>query len=162
MTRREQDREDILAEATALVERVELQIAGETDPIVVGFRRNGAVAIYFGQDAAYQFNANCQLRRAFVDYLLLKAVRGGLAALRRERTAEEVQLVRHDLNAQETAAFLAQMNARIAALRDELQADRATVLRQISPSGLAATRVEDWLRKFPDRIEIANSPRADS
>ena len=45
MARREQDREDILAEATALVERVELQIAGETDPIVVGFRRNPATAL---------------------------------------------------------------------------------------------------------------------
>jgi hypothetical protein len=162
MTRREQDREDILAEATALVERVELQIAGAAESIVVGFRQSGAAAIYFGQDVAYQFNAGGKLRRAFVDNRLYKAERGRLAALRRERTAEEVQLVRRDLNAQEAAAFLAQMNARIAALRDELQADRATVLRQISPSGLAATRVEDWLRKFPDRIEIANSPRADS
>lgn len=37
MARHSEDREDILPEATALVERVELEIDGLEDPLVVGF-----------------------------------------------------------------------------------------------------------------------------
>ena len=42
MARRESDREDLLREATALVERAELTIEGFDEPIVVGFRRDGS------------------------------------------------------------------------------------------------------------------------
>jgi hypothetical protein len=160
MARREHEREDLLAEATALVQRAEFQIAGEAEPVVVGFRRNDAAAIYFGQDAAFQFNADDQLRRAFLDDRLYKADCGRLAALRRERTADEVQLLRHNLDAAETGAFLSKMHARIAALREELLNGRAVLLRQFSESGDAAARAADWLRRLPDRIDIASSPRA--
>ena len=124
MARQENPREDLLAEATALVERAELRIAGFAEPIVVGFRRNGAASIYFGQDAAYHFNTANELRRAFIGGTLYKADRGRLAALVRRRTAAEVELVRHDLD--ETVAARLPRHASPAANRISCGARRGS------------------------------------
>ncbi len=84
MARDEQDREDLLREATALVERVELaptdNEAGEH--IVIGFRAGGAASVYFGGDTAYHFNSDGELRRAYADGLLYKADIGRLTSTR--------------------------------------------------------------------------------
>ncbi len=67
MARDESSREDLLREATALVERIEL-VPHATDPliaasdlfdkhIVAGFRRDGALSVFFGEDPVYHFNA---------------------------------------------------------------------------------------------------------
>ncbi len=97
MARDEEDREDLLREATALVERVELQIYGLLESVVAGFRRDSAASFFFGQDVVYQFNTACELRRGFFEGKLLKAERGRLIQLTRQRTAESVNLVRHEL-----------------------------------------------------------------
>jgi hypothetical protein len=162
MARREEHREDLLAEATALVERAEFQIAAEPAPVVIGFRRNGAASVYFGQDVAYQFNAANQLRRAFVNDRLLKADRGRLASLMRVRTEDEVQLVRHDLDPTEIDAIMAQIGMRIARLRDESLSGRAELLRQSPESSDVTARITNWLRQLRDPIEIARSPRVDN
>src|SRR5687767_7509073 len=99
MAREETDREDILREATALVERVELLVPGCAESVVMGFRRNGSASFFFGADPVYQFNTSGELRRAFVTGQLIKADRGTLAAFDRHRTETEVQFVRRDLNA---------------------------------------------------------------
>jgi hypothetical protein len=162
MSRGEEHREDLLAEATALVERAEFQIAEESAPVVIGFRRNGAASVYFGQDVAYQFNAANQLRRAFVNNRLFKADRGRLASLVRLRTEDEVQLVRHDLDIDEIDAMMAQMGARIARLRDEILSGRAKLLRQVPERGDVTARIANWWRQLSDPIEIARSPRVGS
>jgi hypothetical protein len=162
MSRREEQREDLLAEVTALVERAEFEIAEESAPVVIGFRRNGAASVYFGQDVAYQFNPANQLRRAFVDNRLFKADRGRLASLMRIRTEDEVQLVRHDLNPGEMDEIIAQMGVRIARLRDEILSGRAKLLRQVPESGDVTARIANWLRQLSDPFEIARSPRVGS
>ena len=162
MAQREEHREDLLAESTALVERAEFQISAEPAPVVIGFRRNGAASVYFGQDVAYQFNSANQLRRAFVNNRLFKADRGRLASLVRLRTEDEVQLVRHDLDIDEIDAMMAQMGARIARLRDEILSGRAKLLRQVPESGDVTARIANWWRQLSDPIEIARSPRVGS
>ncbi len=47
MARQPEVREDFLTEATALVERVELRVAGCREAIVAGFRRNGSATVMF-------------------------------------------------------------------------------------------------------------------
>src|SRR5215212_3746686 len=123
MAREESSRENLLREATALVERIELSprttdvsIAASKlldQSIVAGFRRDGALSIFFGEDPVYQFNAAGELRRAYCNGKLLKATRGQLAALERVRTENEVQLVRHELSREEEAVFLKQMEDRL-------------------------------------------------
>ena len=95
MAREEADREDLLGDATAFVERIEWRLpsgdpTAQSDPpgqiVFAGFRADDAVSFYFDADPVYHFNAAGQLRRAFCQGLLLKAERasGGIepAALR--------------------------------------------------------------------------------
>ncbi len=64
MARHEEEREDLMRDAKALVDRIELVVPGFEEPVVVGFRTNGAASFYFGQDAVYHFNSQLELRRA--------------------------------------------------------------------------------------------------
>ena len=80
-----QDREDLLAEATALVERIELDVDEMDESIVIGFRPSGAGSIYFGPDAAYHFTSHNRLRRAYANGLLYKAEKRRLISLDRRR-----------------------------------------------------------------------------
>jgi hypothetical protein len=133
MARDESNREDLLREATALVERIELipkDVANDAH-IVAGFRREGALSIFFGEDPVYQFNAAGELRRAYRDGQLLKATRGRLAALQRVRTQAEVQLVRHELSREEEAAFMSQMNERLRDFAELINANLFEVVGQV-------------------------------
>src|SRR5687767_10093010 len=120
MARRESDREDLLREATALVERAEVSIRGHEEPIVAGFRRDGSASFYFGGDPVYQFNTACELRRAYIGGLLYKAERGRLVALRRERSETEVVLHRTEIPDDESAALLDGLQNRLTRLHNAL------------------------------------------
>jgi hypothetical protein len=158
MARNEADREDLLREATALVERIELTIAGFNEPIVCGFRRDGSASFYFGGDPVYQFNAAGQLRRAFVAGRLLKAERGRLIALRRQRSQQEIALVRDELAAEAQAALLADLGRRLERLEQTLQAGDYSVHGEVPPGGKIIGRVSEWLKNRPSAVEIAAVP----
>ncbi len=104
MSRLEEDREDLLREATALVARIEIRIYSFHEPILAGFRQNGAATFFFGQQMVFQFNSAKQLRRGFADGRLFKAEHGRLSVLTRQRTADAVALIRHDLSPEESSA----------------------------------------------------------
>lgn len=72
MAKEPQDREDLLRDGTQFVRRLEIEVRTATvrdtdQPTIVfcGFRENGALSVYWGQDTVIQFNASGQLRRAF-------------------------------------------------------------------------------------------------
>ncbi len=111
MAREEQARENLIAEATALVERVELLLAGVAEPVVAGFRTDGSASLFFADDPVYQFNSQGKLRRAFVGGLLYKANAGRLVEMTRSRAAGQVQLVSRELSADALAEFLAALRA---------------------------------------------------
>jgi hypothetical protein len=160
MARQEQDREDLLRDATALVERVELRVAGYEVPVVVGFRRDGCASIYIGQDPAYHFNTAGELRRAFVDGRLYKAERGRLASLVRQRTDSEVQLLRSDLTDIEAANFCKAMRAHCAKLGQPIAIGEFTLVGQVPDDIDVAARASKWLADMPEEVAIAPSPRA--
>jgi hypothetical protein len=169
MARDESSREDLLREATALVERIELRLStadlsnAESDlvelPIVAGFRRDGAFSIFFGEEPVYQFNTGGELRRAYCDGKLLKAIGGRLAALERVRTQHEVQLVRHDLSRDEEAAFLNQMEDRIRHFSRSIDANVFEVVGQVPPNTDVFSRLKKWLATH-DKWQIAAKPNA--
>ncbi len=120
MARQESDREDLLREATALVERIELApAAGDGKDVVIGFRRDGAASIYFGTDPAYHFNSSGELRRAYCDGLMYKAEHGQLVSLERIRRENEMQLVRRTLTDAKEAEFLATLLRRLRELAEQ-------------------------------------------
>ncbi|HTQ37693.1 MAG TPA: hypothetical protein VMJ32_01625 [Pirellulales bacterium] len=159
MAREEVNREDLLRQATALAARVELAAAGCEEPIVAGFRRDGAASFFFGQQVVYQFNAANQLRRAFLNGRLYKAHCGRLVQLTRHRTAESVDLLHHNLNDAETAQFLADALSRLQSLHRMLSTLQLRIVGQVPTEVDVPGRVRAWLAMLPDMIPVASSPR---
>lgn len=166
MARDESNREDLLREATALVERIELAPAGgdEGEHVVIGFRAGGAMSVYFGDDAVYHFNSRGRLRRAYGDGLLFKAEHGTLIALERIRQENEVQLVRRPLPAAEQTKFLATMHERLGHLKECCLKERSdpqslVTVGQVPANADVLRRVLDWL-EHAQPITIARSPHA--
>jgi hypothetical protein len=160
MARAEHDREDLLREATALVERAELQIAGWEEPVVVGFRRNGSFSCYFGGDPVYQFNTAGELRRAFVAGLLYKAESGRLIALQRERNPSETVLFRKACDRAEETNLLTAARERLQTLSLALQGTGITVIGQVSTGGDVVGRVRQWLSTLPAELRVADRPHS--
>jgi hypothetical protein len=159
MSREEKSREDLLREATALVVRAEFKTAGADESIVAGFRRDGAASFFFGQQIVYQFNIDGELRRGFLEGRLYKAERGRLVELTRNRTADSVDLLRHELTASEVIQFLCDARTRLEQLDDALSAPGLHIVGQVPPGEDVVGRIRMWLDKLPAAILLANSPR---
>jgi hypothetical protein len=158
MARHAQDREDLLAEATALVERAELA-TGPDEHVVVGFRANGAGSLFFGGEPVYHFNPADELRRTYQAGELIKAERGRLVALARRRTTTEVQLLRRELDATETEQLLRELSDRIAQLAATLNSGQFALVGQVPSGADVLGRACAWLSKFAGCITIAPSAR---
>lgn len=161
MARQESDREDLLREATALVERIELAPPGasEADHIVAGFRREGALSIYFGADPTYHFNPAGDLRRAYIDGLLYKAQDEHLVSLERVRTNEEVQLVSRQLSGDQQHSILDVMSHRLSELARQIEKGELTIVGQVPNDADVLGRVARWLKSH-DQITVAARPNA--
>ncbi len=129
--RNEADREDIMREAVALHRRASVQVQGWDEPVVVGFKRTGAMSVYFDQDPVYQFDTEGRLRRAYRDGLLYRTQGTTLAELRRERSEEQTTLVRRDLDAQELCGFLDEMEKHLRHLHSQFESGLACTLEMI-------------------------------
>jgi hypothetical protein len=144
MARGESNHEDLFAEATALVERIEL-VPADSTAVVAGFRKNGEFSVFFGDDPAYHFNADNELRRAYCDGLLIKANSGRLASLRRVRTENETQLVHHVFSDAEQEAFLAETTRRMEQLEVALTNEAFELKGQVPADTDVLRRVSNWL-----------------
>jgi len=114
VSRIESDREDLMAEAVALMPRAEwLQGDGET--LTVGRFRDGRLTVFLGADPVYQFDPDGRLRRAFVDGCLYRTQGTTLARIERRRGDNETVLARHDLSPQNVRHFLSEMRSHISA-----------------------------------------------
>jgi len=158
LARYQQDREDLLREATALVPRVELSVEGYQENIIIGFRKNGSLSIYFGPERVYHFNAQHQLRRAFIGGLLFKAEKGTLASLKRQRNAGQVQMLRHDLDQDETLQFTETAQQHLLRLAAALTENRFQLVGQVPTDTPLIDRIIAWSSALGRRIEIAEAP----
>lgn len=175
MARDEQNREDLWAEARALLVRGEIGwsraarppvsfaaagVPAEPDEtkLVCGFRAGGAASFYFGHDRVYHFNAAGALRRGFLQGRLLKAEQGTLVRLERQRTATESLLVRYAMSPAESRQVLAEARALLAWLEDALRRGAAEIGRAV-PDGLSLRRrLEGWLAQLPECLPVAQRP----
>lgn len=169
MALEESPREDLLREATALVERIELvpssayalvsTNAAPDRTIVAGFRSNGALSVFLSDDEVYHFNGVAELRRAYLGGHLYKAARGELVELTRVRTAEQVELRSRTLNAREQDAFINRMKDRLSALKSDLTAGKLAAHRQVPLDADALSRLRVWLTEHT-AYSIADRPNA--
>lgn len=158
MAREEHPREDLLREATALVERLELLPENGDASIVVGFHQEGAASFYFGEDPVYHFNSAGELRRAYVKGKLYKADQRHLVELTRLRTPQQTQLVRDPLSPNETAAFLAAARQNLSRLASHLATHSFSLRGEVPQGANVVERVKSLLEKLPDQLLIAASP----
>ncbi len=161
MARHEQDREDLIAEAKALVRRTEWRLPGAADPVVLGQRTNGWFSVYFDPERVFHFNERGELRRAFVAGLMYRSSAQGLARLRRNREGVAAsELLRDDLSVAECDGFLQQLEAPLRGLLEDLRQRRAEVLREVVPPEAAPT---DWgallEQTLPPRLAGRVGPR---
>jgi hypothetical protein len=157
MARYEADREDLLEEATALVERVELVSLRAKDVVVIGFRRNGCGSIYLGADPAFHFNSLGELRRAFAKGRLVKAEHRRLVLLDRVRPADAVHLERTDLSSEEQERVVEEWNALLVELRSRLFSGEFAVARQVPGDADVLARVKTWLESGLIPLRVAES-----
>jgi hypothetical protein len=135
MARNEANREDLIREAVALPERVELQVPGFEEPITIGFRATSAMSVFIGQDPVYQFDPEGRLRRAYVAGFLYRSEQTTLARLQRVRTESETRLLRHDLDSDQLGEFRHEMTNILTSLAASVRSRDAGVLRAV-PSDL--------------------------
>lgn len=148
MARNEQDREDLMREATGLSPRAEITASWLTEPLVFGFRKSGGLSLYFGADPVYQFNSDGQLRRAYVDGKLLKADQGKLVSITRDRNTQHVTLWSSELSTIETLQFLEKVQARCEPLMHSLAAGEITLLTESPTESNALNRLQAFLAKL--------------
>lgn len=150
-----------MREATALVERCELRTPALPGfEVVVGFRRNGALSIYFGADLVVQFDPQGRIRRAYWHGDLLKAESGQLVRLQKERTQTESLLLRHELEAGEQQSILSEIEAKLRLLGGDLSAGAHHLVGQVPADTDVVSRLRSALQQLPRPIEIADRPNA--
>jgi hypothetical protein len=161
MAREESEREDLLREATALVERIELAPAQSRydKHVVIGFRADGAMSLYFDTDPVYHFNRNGELRRAFCDGKLIKAEKQRLISMQRLRQLGEVVLLRHEMSNEEQTSFVFKMLRRLRSLQQQCTAGELVSVGQVPDDADVLRRALEWLADH-DEIQIAYSPHA--
>ncbi len=160
MAKNEQDREDLMREASALSPRAELIAPAFAESIVVGFRTSGSLSIYFGADPVYQFNSTGELRRAYVRGELFKAVKGRLQQLHRERDAVQVTLWQSDLSDAEQLAFLQEMENRCNQLANAVAHDQFELIEEIPSDSRAIELLSRFLAKIETPPRVAAFPNA--
>ena len=130
-TRIEADREDLMAEAVNLRERIELKVPGIDHP-----------------EPMCRFDSDAQLRRAVRGGQLYRTQGGTLAQLTRVRHEDVTNLERRDLSPTEVEAFLGLVAADLRHLNDEVIAGRCEVLREVGTSAEFIARLTSLLARL--------------
>ena len=149
-TRIEADREDLLAEAVNLCERIELRVPGSHDAVTIGCNDLGHWSFYFGAEPMYRFDAEGRLRRAVRDGKLYRTQGGTLAELTRVRLEQETQLQRRDLSPTEVEAFLGEVRTHLSHLHQEFTTGRCHTLREVGTQANFAGRLNAMLARMAE------------
>ena len=159
MAREPSDREDLLRDAVGIPHRVEFRIDQDEPSIVIGFRPNGAVSIYWGQDEHFQFNAAGQLRRAYWQEQLVKAERGRLVTMRREYQAERTVLLSRQMDQHETTHLFERLRVVIQQLTQAIANCQVEIVGVVSQDDRdVLSDADQWLKKMAGAMTIANRP----
>ena len=160
MARQEEEREDLMREAIALVNRCEIKVDFLDDTVVVGFRKDGSPSFFFGQNEVYQFNRHDQFRRGYDGQSLIKSVDGKIVGMHRQRQDDRVNLVSKPFSAAESQAYTRKILDRLSELRSCLLNGNSQILNQVTTDSNIdlSSRISEWIGNLKS-IEIAKTPR---
>ena len=147
----EKSREDLLRDGKGFFSRGELKLGQEK--VIVGFRKQDQIAIYFGEDPVFQFNAELSLRRVYFKGDVFRAEAGRLVQL--TRTSKGGQVLFHSKPASESTLqeLFSSLSECLSQIRSALQARNWTVVGE--EPGLFLVRLANWMNKVGDSIVIA-------
>lgn len=163
MARTEADREDLFAEATALIRRCELipsspgrDSTSTAAPILIGTRRNEGFSIYLDPDDVWHFDAGNRLRRGFFQGRLFRSGdREQLIQLDRVRTTKASLLQQVDLGSERQTELLNRLQQRLSRIRDDVRGGNLQIGRHAPHDELPA----DILRHLMERVQrISSTP----
>lgn len=158
MSRTELDRENLLRDAVALPDRMELEIDGVEVPIFAGFRVSGGFSLYFGTDFVLHFNAANELRRAFIDGVLLKADNRSLIGMQRRRGDRELMLDSRPLSAEQVLDFQEHARAKLELLRVSIRDAKFRILGQVPPHAAVIERLSQKIAELTFPLPVAQRP----
>lgn len=147
-SRIEADREDLMAEAANLPERVELSVPGIDTPVTIGRNVAGHWSFYFGPEPVYRFDSDLGLRRAVRDGKLYRTQGTTLAELTRVRLDQETQLQRRDLSEAEVEVILAKIRKELGSVLSCLRDSTAVILREVGTSKAFLPQLADFLTRL--------------
>ncbi len=153
--------ENFMVDASALVERAKIEVPSFDDPLVFGFRKNGALSILFGPQAVYHFNCHNELRTIFIGGKRYKAQQGCLVRVDRKPIAPSVQLQITKLPLEKVADLLGDMHHRLAALGPLLDAKQYRILGQIPEQADTVSRLRSRIPRLL-KNRIASAPNANA
>ena len=156
-TRVEADREDLLAEAVNLRERIELLVPGIDSPVIIGCNDLGHWSFYFGAEPMYRFDAEGRLRRAVRDGKLYRTQGATLAELTRVRLEQETQLQRRDMSSSEVEKLLSEVQSHLQLLHREYIFGQCQTLREVGGREDFSVRLSAVLNGFKEK-PIALAP----
>jgi hypothetical protein len=147
-SRIEADREDLMAEAVNLPERIELTVPGIDTPVTIGRNAAGHWSFYFGPEPVYRFDPDLGLRRAVRDSKLYRTQGTTLAELTRVRFEQETQLQRRDLSEAEVVEVLTKIREELVSVLSSLRNSRAVVIREVGTSNEFLPQLADFLTRL--------------
>lgn len=147
-SRIEADREDLMAEAVNLPERIELTIPGIDTPVTIGRNPAGHWSFYFGPEPVYRFDSDLGLKRAVRDGKLYRTQGTTLAELTRVRLDDETQLQRRDLSEAEVVEVLTKIREELSGVLSCLRNSTAVILREVGTSNEFLAQLADFLTRL--------------
>ena len=162
MATEEHDREDLLRDAKMMPLRAQATIDDVT--VVVGFRGDGQVSLYFGPDPVFQFNSKRELRRVFYRADRYAAENGCLVKLIRSQRGGKVEFQRESIDAVLRDSILCVLSACLRTLNEatEAEADNWQLADSESEYTLGdfLTQLRTWLESMRWAPRIAKSANA--
>ena len=168
MAKQTEDRENLLRDGIAMPVRGRLFL--EDSEIVIGFRPDGQLSLYWDQDPVYQFDASQRLRRVFLDSNRFKVEKGRLFRLAKtaqgnDATTSRLRLVSEPISESEETLILQKLTDRLQQINDALTKTCLTTgEQQLQTVGLTdqefRTRVRKWISRLDQPIRLADGPSA--
>ena len=153
--------EDLLADATALVHRAKIELPTGNDPVVFGFRDNGALSLFLDPEIAYHFNQQYELRRVFLSGERYKAEQGQLICVRRRPGLRNVRLESTLVKPSQLKHILSVLDEQLCRWNALLLEGNYRLIGQVPPDGNVVGRLQNCIPEMM-RHRIANSPHADA
>lgn len=161
MSRREADREDLLAEGVNLPQRGRITDTANDRAWVLGWRQETALSLFDHADPVFQFNRSGQLRRVYLDGQKLAAHAGKLTQLqKRPDSGARLTFQHQPLSVEQQDEVQRRLAASLHALRHALSSADISV----ETIGLDADSFLDRVKLLCDTelpVAIAASPNVD-